>query len=1074
MRKNRLLIMILLFAAYHSFAQNNAVRKTVSGKIVAAESREALQNISVLALRSKITDVSDHEGYFSITVIEIPDTLEVSHIGYKTIRIPVTEAQGNLSISLELSATELDEVIVNTGYQKIKPNEANGSIVIIDNKTLNQQTGTNILQRLNGVTSGLLFNVGKSNGNPQNNTNISIRGLSTINGPLDPLIVLDNFIFEGDINNINPNDIESITVLKDAAAASIWGARAGNGVIVITTKKGRFNQKLKIDFNSTVTLQEKPNLSYLPQMSSSDYVEVEQYLFNQGYFDDQISFNPHQALTPAVEIFLARRNGLISSTDSASRVNALKQIDSRDGFTKYFYKKALTEQYALSLRGGSNNIAWLVSGAYDRSRNSLDGKYNKVNLRVENTYRPIKNIGLTTGVYYTNSHSTSGALPFGSVQINGRSVPYLSFANDNGTPVSIANYYRDVYTDTAGNGKLLDWKYYPLTDYTHNKSTTRLEEIVANIGLDYSVLNSLHLNVLYQYQRQQSNSETNSDIESFYTRNFINLFSQIDPSTGNVNHIVPVGGILNLSNGYVNSQNLRAQLDFNRRFGNHYLSAIAGGEIREAERKGNSQTLYGYHEDPLSYGAVDFINPYPTYITGEPRTISQGTFLSHGINRFVSVYSNILYVFKDRYSFSASFRKDGSNILGVKTNDKWKPLWSASLAWNISKERFYNISWLTDLKIKSSIGYSGNVDITKSALPVASYGIYDITNFPAAAITTINNPQLRWEQSRQWNAGVEFATKKDRLTGSIEYYMKKGTDLYGPTPYDYTTWGGSSVVTKNVADMKGNGLDVILNSKNIDRAFKWNTQLLFNYNNNKTTAYFDPSAKTIFSILGGGSSISPVIGKPLYSISAYRWGGLDASGNPQGYLNGQLSTDYQGIANEALEKGIDNIKYIGSASPLTFGSLINHFGFKQLSVSVNITYKMGYYFLKPALSYGALFSSGTGHKEYAKRWQTPGDELITNVPSFAYPADTYRDAFYLLSEINVLKADHIRLQYINCAYSFSKNGKKVLRAFDDLQAYINIANIGIIWKANKEGIDPDYPASVRPPRSFSIGLKASL
>lgn len=1074
MRKNRFLIMILLFTAYHSSAQNNTERKTVSGKIIAVESREALQSISILALRNKATAVSDHEGLFSITLTQMPDTLEVSHIGYKTIRIPVTETQSNLIISLEVSATELDEVIVNTGYQKMKPNEANGSIVIIDNKTLNQQTGTNILQRLNGVTSGLLFNVGKSNGNPQNNTNISIRGLSTINGPLDPLIVLDNFIFEGDINNINPNDIESITILKDAAAASIWGARAGNGVIVITTKKGRFNQKLKIDFNSTVTLQEKPDLSYLPQMSSSDYVDVEQYLFSQGYFDDQISFNPHQALTPAVEIFLARRNGLISSTDSASQINVLKQIDSRDGFTKYFYKKALTEQYALSLKGGSNNIAWLVSGTYDRSRNSLDGKYNKVNLRVENTYRPIKNMSLTTGVYYTNSHSTSGALPFGSVQINGRSVPYLSFANDNGAPVSIANYYRDTYIDTAGNGKLLDWKYYPLTDYKHNKSTTRIEEIIANIGFDYSLLNGLHLNILYQYQRQLSNSETNSDLGSFYTRNYINLFSQIDPSTGIVNHIVPVGGILNQSNGQVNSQNLRAQFDFSRRFGNHHISAIVGAEIREAERTDNSLTLYGYQEDPLSYRTVDFINSYPTYITGEPRTISDGVFLSHNTNRFVSIYSNLSYIFKERYSAFASFRKDGSNLLGVKTNDKWKPLWSAGFGWNISKEKFYNLDWLPEVKLKTSIGYSGNVDVTRSALPVAAYGISFITNLPVAVIETINNTSLRWEQSRQWNIGVEFSGKNNRLSGSIEYYIKKGTDLYGPTPYDYTTWGGSNTITKNVANMKGNGLDIILNSRNINRSFKWNTQLLFNYNSSKTTAYFRPSAETIYSFLGGGNSITPVVGKPLYAIAAYRWGGLDASGNPQGYLNGQLSTDYQAIADEALQKGSDNIKYIGSATPTYFGSIINQFAYKQVSLSINVSYKLGYYFLKPSLHYTALFSGGPGHKDYAKRWQQPGDEKNTNVPSFLYPADPNRDGFYSASEINVLKADHIRLQYITCSYSFVKDGKSLLKRFIDLQLYINAANIGILWKANKENLDPDYPATIQPPRSYSAGIRASF
>ena len=213
-----------------------------------------------------------------------------------------------LDISLKSKVTALGDVIVtvSTGYEDIPKERATGSFAKINNATLNQQTGTNILKRLDGVTSGLQFTVGKSNTNPQNKTNITIRGLSTINGPLDPLIVLDGFIYEGDINNINPNDIDNVTVLKDAVATSIWGARAGNGVIVISTKKGKYNQKLQIGFTSTVIVNSKPDLDYLPQMATSDYIDVEQFLFGKGYFNTRIN-RKYQGLTPAVGNFLKRR-----------------------------------------------------------------------------------------------------------------------------------------------------------------------------------------------------------------------------------------------------------------------------------------------------------------------------------------------------------------------------------------------------------------------------------------------------------------------------------------------------------------------------------------------------------------------------------------------------------------------------------------------------------------------------------------------------------------------------------------------------------------------------------------------
>jgi len=354
-------IVLLLLAVNRTIAQ---ATKQISGHIFSAEDNQPLSGSTVRAIRSKQLVFSNDVGSFIITVAT-HDTLLVSRIGYITQRIAVGKGMDNFQIALIQQNSSLQDVTINTGYQKLKPNEVNGSYVVIDNKTLNQQTGLNILDRLNGVTSSLLFNTGKQNNNPQNTTGITIRGLSTINGPLDPLIVVDNFIYDGNINNINPNDVESITVLKDAAAASIWGARAGNGVIVITTKKGHFNQKLQVDFNTDVIVTDKPNLYYNPQISSSDYIDFEQMLFNKGYYNSQFTSKSRPAISPAVQVFEDRKNGLISPEDSASQIDAMKKTDNRQQFEKYFYRKGVTQQYALNLRGGSRNIGWLVSGTYD-------------------------------------------------------------------------------------------------------------------------------------------------------------------------------------------------------------------------------------------------------------------------------------------------------------------------------------------------------------------------------------------------------------------------------------------------------------------------------------------------------------------------------------------------------------------------------------------------------------------------------------------------------------------------------------------------------------------------------------
>jgi TonB-dependent SusC/RagA subfamily outer membrane receptor len=536
----------------------------VTGYITDIENNEPVYPATISTATSGAATATNKNGFFKIRINHFPDTLIITHLGYATQKIPLQSPADNIKISVQPFSSQLEEVTINTGYQKLKPNEVNGSYVVVNNKTLNRQTGTNILDRLNGVTSSLLFNTGKSNPNPQNTTNITIRGLSTINGPLDPLVVVDNFIYEGDINNINPNDVESVSVLKDAAASSIWGARAGNGVIVITTRKGKFNEKLKVDFNTDVIVQGKPDLYYLPQVSSGDYINLEQFLLNQGYYDDQINSSFYPPLSPAVEIMLASKNGQITAADSILKIDGLKKIDSRDQFSKYFYRRGIIKQYALTLHGGSSNLAWLLSGAFDKSITNLKAEFNKINLRFENTYRPFKNLDINAGVYFTNSKNVSGERDYRSTSsITGnRFVPYLQFADQDNNALPVTYRYRAGFADTVGNGKLLDWHYYPLEDWKHSFYRQQTDEIIANIGLQYKVTDNIGLLIRYQYQQQNGTQRSLNDTSSFYARDMINLFTQVDDQDGTIKHIVPVGGILIQSGNNQFSQNFRTQVNF--------------------------------------------------------------------------------------------------------------------------------------------------------------------------------------------------------------------------------------------------------------------------------------------------------------------------------------------------------------------------------------------------------------------------------------------------------------------------------------------------------------------------------
>lgn len=1068
-------ILPFLFPAMNTTAQVKDNLREITGHVVSARSNKGIDAVSVSLKNQETKIVTDAEGNFSIHVRGKSDTLIFSHVSYQTKLVAIADVKANpAEIRLDELIKNMENVVVSTGFQQIPKERSTGSFSFIDNQALNLQTSASILDRINGMSNGILFDNTKNTGSNRK-LNINIRGLSTINGSQDPLIILNNFPYEGDIANINPDDVENITILKDAAAASIWGTRAGNGVIVITTKKGSFNQPLKVYFHSGVVIREKPNLFAVPQMDIGDYIDVEQMLFNKGYFNSQINSITMPALSPAVEVFLKRREGLISAQDSASAIESLKKNDVRRDYYRYMYRNAVTQNYSINLSGGSDKYKYIFSGGYDHDLGEMYQTNDRLNFGMNNTLKVNKKLQVSADIQFTGAHSKSGFTGYSlkGFYVNGRYIPYIKLADDNGNPLAVAQTYRESYTDTAGAGKLLDWKYYPLGDDKHRITKGDSKSLIASISLQYKILQSLSFDVRYQYQSQEAKSRTLADMESFETRDLINTFTQIDATTGAVNYIAPKGSVLYKFNNTLEAQNIRGQLNFNKSWKTGNVSALLGVEARQAITYSDADKIYGYNDDNLTLSNIDFVNPYPSYITGYPQYIGNGLSFSEGLNRFVSVFANAAYTLKGRYTLSASARKDASNLFGLKANDKWSPFWSAGAGWELSKESFYHLNVLPYLKLRITYGHSGIVDQSKSAVTVIGYaGTNRYTQTPQAIISQYANNELSWEKVGQFNLGFDFSSKNAIIKGSIEYYIKKGFNLFGSTPIDYTTGLSTNVLTKNVADMRGNGVDISLQTMNINRTFKWITNWLFSNNVSITTNYYSPPG--IHYIHQSGNTISPLVGKSLYSIMSYKWGGLDKDGNPQGYLSKQLSTDYLSIFNSLTSA--DSLVYNGPAMPKFFGAIRNTFSCKGFSLDINITYKLGYFFRKSTISYNSLISSGIGNADYSKRWQQPGDELLTTVPGLVYPINSNarrRDQFYAGSEVTALNASQIRLQFINLSYDFS-NKLFHSNQLVTLQVYANASNLGLLWKSNHEGIDPDFQDTWPDPKSFALGIRANF
>ncbi len=1048
----------------------------IKGKVV-DDKGQPLGGVNVRVKNSLLATVSDDRGDFSIEVPDENAILVLSFIGLQTIEVPVKD---NLrpTVILKEIASSLEAVsVVNTGYQQIPKERATGSFVQIDNELLNRRVSTNILERLDGVTSGLIFNKSSIGVAPRNeNVGISIRGRSTIdnNVSADPLIILDNFPYEGNVANINPNDIESITILKDAAAASIWGARSGNGVIVITTKKGKFGQPLKVDFNTNLTVGQKPDLFYSKSyLGSASYIEIETYLFNQGAYNANLSnVTTYPLISPAVEILAQSRAGTITSEQAGSQLQALARIDVRDQLEKYFYTAKINQQYSINLSGGSDKSTHNFSAGYDNNRNENLSRYSRLNLNYANVFKPLKNLELSTGIIYSDGieNRSKGYSPV---------YPYTEISGANGEALSVPMGYRKGYLESTKALGFLDWELRPLDETKFVDNTVKSSNLLLRSALTLKFLENFQFSAQYQFQKQFSGERNYQSLETYYTRDLINKYSQRNTSTGVFTYPLPKGGILSNSVANTLAHNLRTQLNFDRKFGaDHMVNALAGAELREISSEGKSDLLYGYDDQygtsvtNLNYGTAYPLNP--SGLGSQTLPVFNGN-VTGTINRYVSYFANASYSYKERYTVSLSGRKDGANIFGVRTNDKITPLWSSGISWNISREDFFKWSWIPYLKLRGTYGYNGNV-YNGSAYLTAAYSTNSLNGNQQAQITSPPNAELRWEKIRNINLGVDFALKKNIIQGSVEIYQKHATDLIESAPLAPSS--GFTEYKGNAASLRTEGVDINLTSNNLKGNLSWTTNFLANFQKDRVTSYdtqFTVLALARFDQGITQAGIFPVVGNTLFGLYSYRSAGLDpTNGDPMGYLNGIVSKDYTSIITNTP---LSDLVYHGSSRPNIFGSLRNNFSYMGFSLSFNLTYKFDYYFRRRSINLNYQLLLASQHTDYAFRWQKPGDEATTTVPSLTYTTNTNRNLFYNSSDVLIEKGDHIRFQDISFGYDLTK---KLLKKspFKVLQLYSYINNVGILWRANKAGIDPDnndLALGYRPDaRTVAFGVRAQF
>lgn len=1061
---------ILLFALSLLFI--NVKAQQLSGVVYSA-SGDALSGATLRLATSGQAVQSGSNGSFVFPAVSLPDSLFLSYVGYTEQWIWVTSEQTALKLYMQKDGSQIEGVeVVHTGFYEVPKERATGSFTVVNNELLNRSTGGNILQRLEGLASGVQFvNPGGTEAG-----DIRVRGLATLHSDATPLIVIDNFPYEGDISSINPNDIESVTVLKDAAAASIWGARAGNGVIVITTKQGRYNERAQLSLSSNVTVGQKPDLLYSRnRLPSSVVMEIEKEKYEHGgYYPVN---NRELAFPEYVEMLIALENGTLSQADFDRQEAILQQTEVREEAMKHLYQSSVSQQHALSGRGGGERYNYFFSANYDKGRPEIIGNdHNRINLNMQNTFKPFKDMEVSASLWYAEQRGKNNGVELRDLAGYSLYVgvsPYTRLMDDAGNALPVIKDLRRAYVQQAEEMGLLDWEYRPLEDRDLVDRRSKREELRANLGLKYSFLDRFNFLATYQYVKGRGESSTLYDKDSYYARDLINKFTQPDGK-----QIVPYAGIYQEGNPNASaSHSGRAQLNYTQSFGkDHTIAALAGGEIRSfVQNTFPGKTLYNYDPELLvgtaTYSYLEYYKNHPggtnMRLPAPSSTRRQFT------DRYLSYFGNASYTFRERYILSGSARWDGSNLFGVKTNQKGTPLWSVGGSWDMSKEDFYAVDWLPYLRLRATYGSAGNVNKSVSAYPVIYYGRIDAhTGFANATVRSVGNPSLRWEQVNTLNFGADFRTLKNRLSGSVEYYLKNAHDLIGENvlPTNTGIYKGSLAASSNLinyADLRTKGWDLQLNSRNLVGQFQWNSTLLLNYTTNKVKEYKGNESLPVSNYLNGNI---PIVGESKDVLLALPWYGLSPeNGYPNVLIDGVESQNYSAYFNQ-LE--LSDLLREGLRVPPLYGSLRNTFLYKGFSLDFLVSWKSNYNFRRMS-NFGGVYGM-VYHSDYVDRWQKPGDEKRTYIPATRKIGDNipYSASIYDNAEVLVTSGNQVRLQDINLSYTLPRSATG---GFAELRLFAYARDLGILWKANKQGIDPDFAnAEYRTPKSFSIGVQANF
>jgi TonB-linked SusC/RagA family outer membrane protein len=1029
-KRLNMLWLALLFGALSL----HAAGITIKGRVVAADTGEPLIGATIFVSdaalkkagsnRTNVAATADANGDFTITVPDGVKEIECRYLGYNKSTVSVNANTGNVVFRLAPAANEVSEVVVN-GYQRIEKRKSTASITTVmvnDNMVGNAMS---IDQALAGQVAGLasVTNTGAPGASPK----IRIRGTASLNGTQDPLWVLDGIPLEGtdipsmedlkDIDNIysssiagiNPADIESVTVLKDAAATAIYGARAANGVIVITTKRGKAG-KTKVKFSTRMTYSPKTNIDRLNLLNSKEKVDLELALLGSDYTYREGKGAVARIISAANETSAYKTGGwdALSQTTQSS-INALRSVNT--DWNDILFRSAFNQEYNVSLSGGNDKTTYYTSAGYDDERGNVVGvEANRFNITAKTSYRLSRKLKVGASLFANrrvNKSNLTDADGFTNpVYYSRRANPYQTPYNADGS----YNYDTDIQGREDSDLKFNIFEERDGTDYElETKSVSAIFDGEYRFDEHFKVVTQLGFQIDDADKTQIADNNTYA-MRKDKERTTLAVL-------GNTSFL-PDGGKKTASSSNNRQTTWKFQGEYETAINDlHEIEAMVGTEIRKTWYKSVAATGYGYDRKTLQTKPV--IYPSETWATLYPLYSE-----SYVENAYASFFATGSYTLAKKYTLGGSVRFDGSDMFGVAKKYRFLPLYSVSGLWRASEEPFMkDLKWMNKLSLRMSYGIQGNIDKNTSSYVMGDYK--NVTILPGnteemISVGTPPNTKLRWEKTKTFTAGIDMSILDNAIGMSVDFYTRNSNDLIATRML--TLESGFASMLVNWASMRNNGVELALSTRNIHtKDFTWMTNFNFAYNSNKVTREEIPDNQT----LPGRE------GYPVGALFALKSAGLDEEGYPLFYnKKGEkvtatelLKLNAAGASTLSAAEQRDLYTYIGSTDPLYTGGFINTFTYKNWELSANLIFNLKMYVrCTPSYSPANYDRGMNSNRDILNRWTSTN--INTSFPRLMSSTDRPAEyiqysefGLYEMMDTWVKRCDYFRLQNLRLSYT---------------------------------------------------------